>query len=195
MSHLTPDELVDIIEGGALDTAVQTHVDECEQCRARLATISAALTEARMVTVPEPSPLFWERLSDRVRLEIAAEPLEPSRSARWLQWPVLVPLTGLAAIILALTSVITPRIGSSDPTGETQIAAIEPAPEETDVATVEDTWTLVSDMVGPLDLEAAREAGFVTGPGAADGAILHLTADEQEELVRLLRQELGQPGG
>lgn len=196
MRHLTPDELVDIIEGAAVEAAVQSHLDACDACRTRRSAVSTMLADARLVAVPEPSPLFWERLSDRVRLEIEAEPVEPSGSPRWLRWPVLVPLTGLAAIILALTSVITPRSGALDSPVETRVATAEPSGvDDTDVATAESTWALVSDLVGPLDLDAAGEAGFATGPGAADGAILHLTADEEQELVRLLRQELGQPGG
>jgi hypothetical protein len=196
MRHLTPDELVDILESGAIAETVRSHVAGCETCRARIDEISAVLTEARNVVVPEPSPLYWERLSDRVRLAVAVEPVEPAPLTQWLQWPVLVPLTGLAAIILALSSVIAPRTGQLVSSPETRVGVSElPVIEETDTASAESTWALVSDLVGPLDLDMAREAGFATGPGTADEAIMQLTAAEQEELVRLLQQELKQPGG
>jgi hypothetical protein len=195
MRHLTPDELVDILESGAIDETLQAHVDVCETCRARIEEISTILIEARMADVPEPSPLYWERLSDRVRLAVADEPVEPARVTQWLQWPVLVPLTGLAAIILALSSVIAPRTGEISPEARRWVSEAQPVDDDPDTTTAESTWALVSDLVGPLDLDTAREAGFATGPGTADEAIRQLTAGEQAELVRLLRQELGQPGG
>ena len=196
MRHLTPDELVDILESGVVAETLQAHVDVCETCRARIEEISTVLIEACKASVPEPSPLYWERLSDRVRLAVAAEPIEPARVTQWLQWPVLVPLTGLAALILALSSVIAPRTGEiTSPEARRWVSEAPPVDDDPDTATAESTWALVSDLVGPLDLDTAREAGFATGPGTADEAIRQLTAGEQEELVRLLRQELGQPGG
>jgi hypothetical protein len=196
MRHLTPDELVDILESGAVAETLQAHVDVCETCRAQIEEISTVLSEARKAVVPEPSPLYWERLSDRVRLAVAAEPIEPARVTQWLQWPVLVPLTGLAAIILALSSVIAPRTGElTSPEARKWVSEALPVDDDPDTTTAESTWALVSDLVGPLDLDTARDAGFATGPGTAEEALRQLTAGEQEELVRLLRQELGQPGG
>ena len=197
MRHLTPDELVDSVDAGeAAPAAFRSHLEICAACRAQRDALIAVLTDARMVTLPEPSPLFWDRLSDRVRLEIEADPVDANSSWSWLRWPVLVPLSGLAAIVLVLASVMTPRSVAIDSVAANRVAAVEPqVADENDVAVVEDTWALVSDLVGPLDIEAARDAGFDTKLGAADGALLHLTAEQQEELVRLLREELGQPGG
>jgi hypothetical protein len=196
MRHLTPDELVDIMEAGDTPSAFRSHLEICESCRAHRDALLAILADARMVALPEPSPLFWNRLSDRVRLEIEADPVEARRSWSWLRWPVLVPLTGLAAIVLALASVITPRTVTIDSTVTSRVTSVESqVVDENDIAAVEETWALVSDLVSPLEIEAARDAGFDTKLGAADGAILYLTVDEERELVRLLREELGQPGG
>ena len=174
---------------------MRSHVEGCETCRARIDENLGVLAEARKAD-PEPSPLCWERLSDRVRLAVAVEPVEPAPLTQWLRWPVLVPLTGLAAIILALSSVIAPRTGQLVTSPRLGWASANcRSSTRPDTASAESTWALVSDLVGPLDLDMAREAGFATGPGTADEAIMQLTAAEQEELVRLLQQELKQPGG
>ena len=103
MRHLTPDELVDSVDAGeAAPAAFRSHLEICAACRAQRDALIAVLTDARMVTLPEPSPLFWDRLSDRVRLEIEADPVDANSSWSWLRWPVLVPLSGLAAIVLVL---------------------------------------------------------------------------------------------
>jgi hypothetical protein len=196
MSHLTPDEIVDLLEGTPPDDTMRGHLASCPTCRARIDGLSNILADAKRLPVPEPSLLFWEQLSQRVRLAVTAEPLEAPQRPRWLRWPVLMPVAGLAGLIVAVASVIAPRVGqvtsSPDPGVIVSDAALN---DNLDPATVEDTWALVSDLVGPLDLDTAREAGLSTGPGAADEALLQLTALEQEELVRLLQQELKQPGG
>ena len=84
----------------------------------------------------------------------------------------------------------TPSRRSGLPRHEHDVVA---GPDTT--ATLDTTWALVADLVGPIDLETAQLAGIALSPGVADDAILELSADEREELVRLLRQELGQPGG
>ena len=58
MTHLTPDELIDAMEG-LLAGERQSHLAACELCQRELAGLSNALTEAKQVSVPEPSPLFW----------------------------------------------------------------------------------------------------------------------------------------
>lgn len=190
MSHLTPDELLDYVEQSPDASARRTHVESCPECRTEAAALSAILGTARRVEVPEPSPLFWNQFSRRVHDAIAAEP-QRAPLAGWLRWPVLVPISGLALLVLALVASLAPR-------SDTQISNIAEhdvvaGPDTT--ATLDTTWALVADLVGPIDLETAQLAGIALSPGAADEAILELNADEREELVRLLRRELGQPGG
>src|SRR5262245_19463877 len=66
MSHLTERELVDVIDG-ALPPERQAHADACATCRGEIASLRAMLDEALTADVPEPSPLFWEHFSARVR--------------------------------------------------------------------------------------------------------------------------------
>ena len=69
MTHLTPDELIDAMEG-LLSEERQSHLAACEQCQRELAGLSSALNDAKQVGVPEPSPLFWPNFSQRVRVAI-----------------------------------------------------------------------------------------------------------------------------
>lgn len=194
MRHLTPDELLDVIEQSPVADRYREHLDSCEQCRTEAAALSAVLGTTRRVDIPEPSPLFWDQFSRRVHQAIAVEPGQISNAARWLRWPVLVPLSGLAFLILALALAVAPRDPARDERRATVAEDNAPVGAETS-ATLETTWALVADLVGPIDLETAHEAGIAIPPGAADEVVLDLSADEREELVRLLRQELGQPGG
>lgn len=181
MRHLTPDQILNVVEQTSLTESERAHLGSCAECRATAAQLTSALSIARQAEVPEPSPLFWDRLSHRVREAVAAEQKEAWRG----RWPVLVPFTGLAVLVLALVSAVVPQ-DSGDEAAITQIA-LEGAPDS--------AWAFLSDLVGPLDVETAQQAGIAASPGAAEEAVLLMTASEREELVRLLRQELGQPGG
>lgn len=185
MRHLTPDQILNIVEHTSLTETERAHLGSCAECRATAAQLTSALRIARQAEVPEPSPLFWDRFSDRVREEVAADQKETWRGTRAWRWPVLVPFTGLAVLVLALVSAVVPQ-DSGDEAAVTQIAW-DGAPDS--------AWALLSDLVGPLDVETAQQAGIAASPGAAEEVVLLMTASEREELVRLLRQELEQPGG
>lgn len=186
MNHLTSDELIDAMDG-LLDASPRQHLNRCDECKRELAELCSVLREAREVSVPEPSPLFWQHFSERVRAAVDAEVLPAGEWARWLRWPVLVPIGALALLLLALL-VPVPK--------EAEWAA-SPAVNDTandrvtgDVALADDRWVLVADLVGELDWDTASAAGLVVGPGAAEQAVLELSPDEQQELTRLLRAEL-----
>jgi hypothetical protein len=181
MNHLTADELIDAMEG-MLDAARRSHLDECEQCRQELANLSSVLREAQAVEVPEPSPLFWQHFSQRVRAAVDAEALP---AAGWLRWPVFVPLGAMALVLFALATSLPGRIDSTVPS--TELAG---SGASSDVALANDRWVMVADMVGDMDWETASAAGLVVKPGAAEQAVQELSAEEQQELTRLLKAEL-----
>ncbi|MFA5907605.1 MAG: hypothetical protein WC815_02405 [Vicinamibacterales bacterium] len=187
MTHLTSDELVDALDG-VLETARKDHLDACPPCQQQLADLAAVLRDTRDVPVPEPSPLYWQHLSERVRAAIDAEPLTAGGWRHWLRWPVLVPIGALALIVMALM-VAVPR---QQPV--TTTAAVTGAPDtDTEVAPAaagDDSWVVVADLVGDIDWDTAVSAGLTVEPGAADQAVLELTAAEQQELTRLLKAEL-----
>ena len=72
-THLTPEELIDSRER-QLAPARQAHADDCAVCRAELARLEEVVLDVATVDVPEPSPLFWDHLSARIRDRVAHEP-------------------------------------------------------------------------------------------------------------------------
>ncbi len=185
MKHLTHGELLDLAEGTDLTAAAFRHLQACTVCREEATAIAAMLGEVRRVDLPEPSPMFWDLLSARVRREIAAEPAAPMADSAGWRWTVLAPFAGLALLVLALLATVVP-------TGD---LADAPVPRVALDAGADPAWEMIAELVGPLDADTAREAGIVAGPGAADEAVLLMSGAEREELVRLLRDELEQPGG
>lgn len=179
MTHLTSDELLDAMEG-LLAPERRSHLEACDHCRRELAVLSSTLSETQSVNVPEPSPLFWQHLSERVRTSIDAEPLPAGGWAGWLRWQVLAPLGVLALIVMALVVAMPVRdVGSPDG-----------AVGGTEVALSDDSWVLVAEMVGDVDWETALAAGVVPRPNAVEQALLELTPQEAQELTRLLQAEL-----
>src|SRR5262245_40928386 len=78
MSHLTPEELIDLVEGteagDPIDRSVLTgHLASCVECRRQFEEARGMLAVAAETPVEEPSPLFWDHLSSRVREAVAAE--------------------------------------------------------------------------------------------------------------------------
>jgi hypothetical protein len=180
MTHLTSDELIDALEG-LLDASRQSHLETCESCRQQVADLGGVLNEARAVAVPEPSPLFWAHLSQRVRTAIDAEPQPAAGWRDWVRWQVLAPIAGLAVIVATL-AIALPRQQAAVPVA----TYAEPA----DVAGQDEGFAVVAELVGELDWDTAVSVGLTVAPGAADRAVLELTASEQQELTRLLKAEL-----
>lgn len=177
MTHLTPDELIDAVEG-LLAPERQAHLEACPECRRQRDELAAVLAEAKQTSVPEPSPFYWAQLSARVRAAIDTEPSVAGWPS-WLRWPVLLPIGGLVVLIAALMVSLPARTR----------AVLEP---ETPIALESasaDAGDALELLVGEFDIDAAVEAG-VLEPGVADAAVLELTAEEQAELTRLLRAEL-----
>jgi len=179
MTHLTSDELIDAMDG-LLGADRQAHLDSCDTCRQQLAGLSSVLAEAKQASVPDPSPMFWQHFSARVNTAIDAEGAGESAWPSWLRWQVLLPLGVVAMIILALMI----SVPKNDPAVDEQAAVALEAPAPSD------NWLMVANLVGEIDLDDAAEAGVVVQPGLAERAVLELTAEEQQELTRLLKAEL-----
>ena len=131
------------------------------------------------MSVPEPSPLFWQHFSQRVSLAIDETPSAGGWPA-WLRWQVLLPLGAVAMIVIALV-IAVPKHDAG-----VEIADESPA----SVAVAEDSWVAFAELLGDVDLDTAAAAGMIGKPDVAERAVLELTAEEQQELTRLLRAEL-----
>jgi hypothetical protein len=183
MTHLTADELIDALED-QLPPDRRSHLASCDACRRELAGLSAVLGDAKQIDVPEPSPLFWQHFSERVRTAVDSEGLPGTGlMPAWWRWQVLAPVGAFALLLLALM-IAVPKPERSGPGMSQEAAAAVESPG------ADERWVMVENLVGEFDWETAREAGLTVKPGAADQAIAHLSAEEQQELTRLLKAEL-----
>ena len=207
MRHLTPDEfveLVDLVEGMTAEADVP-HLAACEPCRRQLAELRATLAMASKIDVPEPSPLFWDHFSSRVREAVATEG-EPGRGwwQRLWSWPgVMAPISGVAAALVVLVVVFNARIAIPDPPPMTPVAVSMPTPPLSSTSSVEllsdavaaddPSLALVADLTDSLGWDAAAEAGLAPD-GSAEHAIAHLSLTELQQLQRLLQEALAGKG-
>ena len=189
--HLRPDQLVDLAEGVQAESSVP-HFAACQECRRQLADLKAMMSAAANVGMPEPSPLFWDHFSARVRGAVAAEGV-PRRSL-W-DWPRLwmpVAAAAMAGIILMIvlnaSRVSTPGAGTAPIAQDASVELLLDSQAGGD----DTALTLVSELSSDLDFDSAREAGLATG-GSAEHAVTHLNRGELRELRRLLQQELARP--
>jgi hypothetical protein len=220
MTHLSDVEIVDLIEYGAdsLAPVRAAHLETCESCRRRANDARDTLARAIAADVPEPSPLFWDRFSDRVHEGIGETAAGASFGwRRWLdhtgvRWALSSALV-LALIVAAAWRVMAPTIqhaGDLRPSG----AAIPPLPPTHDKpatsitdASVNDglnddglnadadpAWAVVRTVADEVRWSESVEVGLAARPDVADRVADTLTSDERAELVRLLQAEIKRPG-
>lgn len=204
MKHLSAEELIDLMEGTRSPSSAP-HLDSCEACRRQLAELRAVLSATAEIDVPEPSPLFWEHLSARIREAVAAA--EASGPPPWFgSWPwprIVLPLAGVAVATLVIVALVARRgdvgLGVPEPAAAAERGAMavptisEPLSLLTYEAPVEASLGLMVNLTEGLDFETARDAGL-TADGSAEHAVTHLSDGELTELQGLLRAELVRPG-
>ena len=182
MSHLSPEEFVDALDGTAA-AATQAHLRECEQCRQELAAFESIEVEARSISAPEPSPLFWDHFSARVARATAEV---PATRAWWNPGWRVAAAVAASAIVVTLAVVMRPSETKLDESS--LVASTESTPELED----DGTWSLVLGLASDVAWDELREAA-APAVGSADVAIAELDAVQRDALVRLLKQEIGEP--
>jgi hypothetical protein len=193
--HLTPEELLDLAEGTRPLTSAP-HLTTCETCRHQLDELRDVMATVH-VDVPEPSPLFWEHLSTRVRDAVAAEAVP----ARWgfgfgrLSWSLAAAMSVAVVVIAASLTMRTRATPTYLPSADTHVSpavADVPGGDVGSAPTSEDaSFLLLGDLAGSLDWESAAEAGIGMEVGTADSAVTELNNGERTELQRLLREAMG----
>lgn len=198
MKHLSNDDLLAAVED---QTTHVEHLEVCDACRARVQELRGILSEARGVEIPEPSPLFWDHFSERVRVSVAEEPQEHSWWHRWgWAWPAGL-LAALAVAIIAVAITRSPD-GSAGP--ESMAVAVRgagapgsnidaPGSELPSLAPSADdpSWVFMTDLAGDLNWDDVSAAGLVARPGSAERALDNLSAAERDAVIGVLQQELG----
>ena len=207
MRHLSPEELLDYADSSTPPS--NAHLASCETCRQQLADLHAFMGTVTGVEVPEPSPLFWEHLSARVR-EAIAEERSPKRGwltgftgfTRFAGWRFIAPLSAAAVATIVLVAIVSPRFTTPQAPSSNTAASlpategvnggsnVEPSAGAVASVPVDDPiFNLVSDLTADIDIDTALAAGLAT-QGGADEAVNHLTGSELNELERLLNEEM-----
>ena len=192
MHHLAEDELLDLAEGARPEGASTRHLASCDACRRQVAELRSIMSTAADVDVPEPSPLFWEHLSARVREAVEAEgrPAVAGWLSPGLSWRVMLPIGALGALLLVAAVMFRPGV---DPTAGSRIADAANAISARPLAE-DPSLSLLADLTSDLDWDAATEAGLAPQSGAVDYLVSALSTEERVELERLLQEALLPPG-
>jgi len=210
--HLSPEELIDLVEGARAE-ADTPHLRSCEACRHQVAALRSAMSAVADADLPEPSPLFWDHLSQRVREAVAAEEGRPSRFGGW-RWGRALPgalgalgalgassgassgswrawaAAGVAASVVIAIYVTAPRTSMPLSGARDGAAAAAAAPLEPFGAVDDPSLALFADLTDQMDPLSITDAGWSSRVGAVDEVVASLTVDERLELQRLLKEEL-----
>jgi hypothetical protein len=199
-THLTSGQLIDLAEGTQPESSAP-HLLTCGACWRQLAELRTTMSMVGEVEVPEPSPLFWDHLSARVR-----DAVDAGREARPSTWPGRrgagganaspwlrmrpVRVAGLV-VLVAMLAFVTTRMNrqSLSPTPAPGVVLTD-APDEIAPFADDPSLSLVADLAADLDWESAREAGLIPPVGGDAAALSQLTEGERRELRQLLQGEL-----
>jgi hypothetical protein len=195
MSHLTPAEMIDLLEG-TLPEARRAHASECARCRDEATQTAVTFATVRAAEIPEPSPLYWDHFSLRVHNAIRQAPARAGWG-RVIEWRGAL-AAAAAVMLIVIGTTLSWRAGIDAPARVTSNvpAVTNTAENDVDVAPPtlapeSDTdWDVVAGVADGMEWDAAREAGFAVKPGAAEHAVLQLTDEQREELGRMLQAEI-----
>jgi hypothetical protein len=185
-----------LAEGGRVDASESEHARTCARCAAEVSSLAAVVADLRAAEVPEPSPLFWEHLSERISAAVAREAREPGairvatsdrHVARRLGWRWWLTAASLASVVLALLVTVgsMPTTRFDARTGGDATGSVT----ENDTAPA-DAWQVVVDVASTVDEVTASDELPELAPAAADRAVLDLTPEERAVLVQLLHEEM-----
>jgi hypothetical protein len=177
MKHLTPQQFIALLEGTP-DAASRTHLDSCDACRdevAELQTITSAVSASAIV--PEPSPLFWNHFTARVRESVAIEPMVAPSWWRGM-WR---PLAGIGVALACVALVVLVRVANVPEAGDLLSTQASSTGD-----TLDASGTFVAQLASGASWEELQHIAPTTSDGAAD-MISSLTPAERDAFVRLLK--------
>jgi hypothetical protein len=195
MSHLRESEVVDLLDN-VLPAARARHVDECSTCMEKIDTLRSTLQRVTDVEVPEPSPLFWDHFSARVRENVKeATPGSASPWATWIhhagvRWALAGALVGVI-VVAGLW-----RVGPMGTNRPGVVRSTEAVETTLDASAADDdvAWSLVREVADEVHWDDQVAATLDPHPGTVERAVLALKGEERAELVRLLEAATKRPG-
>jgi hypothetical protein len=194
--HLRDTEFVDLLDG-ALPIERMSHVERCQACRERADAFATTVEAVQQKPVPEPSPLFWEHFSARVRTAIENEPA-PARGWRQMLSRPSVRWSAVATAAALLIAVGPWRASPPAPTPSTagaQFAADSPGrdvppDQSSEDLEADEAWALVRSVADELDADEIDAAGVRARPGAVERVASGLSDAERVALAELIQSEI-----
>lgn len=184
MTHLNPQQFADAVDE-ALAPVHAKHLEACEKCRKQVASLRSLSADVRAVGVPEPSPLFWDHLSERVRAATTTEPLVAEPWWRGVWNPAMT--IGLALATMAVVFVV--RTGPAKP-APADGHALAGLAGDVSVAADDESLAFVARVASTIDTEELHQAAYPT-PDGVDAALNQLNDEQRAALARLLRAKIG----
>lgn len=181
-THLTPAEVVSVAEGHGREVLLR-HVEVCAVCRAEVDVVRAVEIDLRAnAAVPEPSPLFWDHFSRRVREATAHEPVPlvswwPGRWATGLA-------AGAAVVVLAVTLSIQLSRGVVGPSRSDEAS---PDASPATLASDDGRW---DDMVHMAAQLPSDQMSDLVAIAETTSLVDDLTSEERRTLLRLISMEM-----
>jgi hypothetical protein len=186
-THLSSGEFVDAVEG-VLPAERRTHLEGCDACRRDVDELRGVLGDVECTSeIPEPSPLFWQHFSERVRQATVDEPVPAPRGWWAGAWrPMVAAAAGLVVLVIVVMPRSTPDVALPEVTVTENASLVGEAPVD------DGTWDLIAGIASASGL-AWEDVQQVARPrtGTADALISTLTPAERSELARMLRAEIG----
>jgi hypothetical protein len=183
-SHLSPDDHVAALDG-TLSADRLAHVSGCAACQETLARTRSIVDALRSDDVPEPSPLFWEHFSARVRTATEAGVAAASPRFGWRAWVTIA--SAAAAFMIMLIVRLAPDTSSRPVSHPPQVAAVGASATRAEASETE-PLTAVLQMASSLSSDDL--SGVVSAAGGQTPLVEDLSPAERAAFVRLLHAEM-----
>jgi hypothetical protein len=187
-THLSIEEFVDAIDG-TLPGDRRAHLQNCEACRREMAELGVLAKDVEAsAVVPEPSPLFWDHFSRRVKDATATTSVP---SSGW--WPSWRPMIAFGAmLVVAITTVVwrgtTSEIRRTPAATSGVVATSEPMTD--DLMATNESLDFMVNLASNLSFEELQDVARPTADVTA-AALDQLTPAQRAKLAHLIAAQMG----